>query len=399
MDKEMNKDWMDAVRERCLSEGAVPSPDGWSQIGRKMRRAAAWRRSAVAASVLIPIAAILIWAPWHHPSVPSAPVSPTVQEHNSIAWNDSPAVPKSVPVIPSPSYSVVPGPSSPVVQIVPDSAVPSEAKEASEPQPGSDAIQDILPVESETDVKPKAAEKSPAVYTDPFETFPEPSTGYRPRISVGFRAGSGTERRNTGVTLQSSPYIAALTYMNSFESPDVARVKSNYANSVGYGTEANLFFPKSSTSDYRHDLPISLGVTVRVEVAPRTGVESGIEYTYLHSAVETVIGRLDQQLHFIGIPVRMDTRLLSYGGFDLYSGVGVKMEKCIAASLGQIHCEENRLQWSAETFAGLQYGIWNKAHLFFQPEVSYYITDTDLVTYRTENPFTLTLHAGLRFDL
>ena len=168
---------------------------------------------------------------------------------------------------------------------------------------------------------------------------------------------------------------------------------------MGYGIEANLFFRGSSTNQYRHDLPLSLGVTVRAKVTPRVGAESGVDYTYLHSAMESAVGRLDQQLHFIGIPVQLDTRRLSCDGFDLYAGVGAKAEKCVAASLGQIRCEESRIQWSAEASAGVQYGIWNKAHLFFQPEVSYYFTETDLVTYRTENPFTVTLHAGLRFDL
>ena len=129
------------------------------------------------------------------------------------------------------------------------------------------------------------------------------------------------------------------------------------------------------------------------------GLESGLEYTYLHSTAESTDGRLDQLLHFIGIPLRLDARLVSFGGFDLYAGAGTKVEKCVAASLGVIRCEEKRLQWSAEAFAGIQYGLGDRMHVFFQPEVSYYLTETDLVTIRTDQPFTLTLHAGLRYDL
>ena len=52
MDKEMNKDWMDAFRERCLSDETIPSPDGWSQISRKMRHAAIRRHSALTVALL-----------------------------------------------------------------------------------------------------------------------------------------------------------------------------------------------------------------------------------------------------------------------------------------------------------------------------------------------------------
>ena len=395
----MNKDWMDAVREQSLSDVSVPSPDGWSKIGRKMRRAAAWRRSAVSAAILLSMAAILLWTPWHQPSAPTAleriPIAQNVASSVSV---ETPIEPGKVPYVPR-SLSVIPRYSSPVVQNVTPSVASSAATDLSDIRIDSNAVQNKIPVESEASANPEADKESPAVSISSFNTFSEPTKENRPRLSIGFRAGSGTEQRNAGVTLQSAPYIAALTYMNAIELPTTPRVKSNYSTTVGYGAEANQFFPGASTNQYHHDLPLSLGVTVRAEVTPRVGVESGVDYTYLHSAMESAVGRLDQHLHFIGIPVRLDTRLLSRDGFDLYAGVGAKAEKCVAASLGQISCEENRIQWSAEAFAGVQYGIWNKAHLFFQPEVSYYFTETDLVTYRTVNPFTFTIHAGLRFDL
>ena len=83
----------------------------------------------------------------------------------------------------------------------------------------------------------------------------------------------------------------------------------------------------------------------------------------------------------------------------MYAGIGVKAEKCIAASLSQVQCDERSLQWSTETFAGAQCKIGRRTHLYFQPELSYYLTKTDLITYRTENPLTFSLNAGIRFDL
>ena len=150
---------------------------------------------------------------------------------------------------------------------------------------------------------------------------------------------------------------------------------------------------------YLHDLPITFGLTARVDLNSRFGAECGIEYTYMHSRVETESERLSQDLHFIGIPVRFDTRIWSWKGFDIYAGLGIKAEKCIAASLGQVKCEEISLQWSTGAFAGIQYSIGRRTHLYFQPDLSYYLTKTDLITYRTENPMTFSLNAGIRFDL
>ena len=390
----MNKGWMDAVRERCLSDETVPSPDGWSQISRKMRRASIRRHSMLAAALLIPITTLLLWSPWNQTVFPEVPGSiPLAENTIPSGLDDSFDAPEEEPIVTKRVASMVPG----------------KVKESPDNHSDEDVVQNtpsvnpIISVEPEepqnTNDHHKPQEDSPKVSLESFEVFSEPVRRHRPRLSIGVNAGSGMVPRKTDVTLQSTPYIAALTFMNAIELPAVTRVRSNYSNTVGYGVVANQFFPAASTNHYHHDLPLSLGVTARMAFTSRWGMESGIEYTYLHSGVESAIGRLDQRLHFIGIPVRMDARLLSRGGFDLYVGVGAKAEKCLAASLGQVRCEENRIQWSAEAFAGVQYGIGNRAYLFFQPEAAYYLTKTDLVTIRTEKPISFTLHAGLRFDL
>ena len=397
MDKEMNKDWMDAFRERCLSDETIPSPDGWSQISRKMRHAAIRRHSALTVALLIPIAAILLWSPWRQPAVHDVPGSIPLAENTIPSESDDSFVaPEEEPIITSKVASIVPNKAKESPDIRSDETV----------VPNSPSVNPKNSVEPDVTNKPDEPEKphedSPKekVSIESFEAIFEPARRRRPRLSIGVDAGSGMVPRKTDVLLQSTPYIAALTFMNAIELPAKTRgILSNYSNTVSFGVEANQFFPASSTNHYHHDLPLSLGVTARMAFTSRWGMESGIEYTYLHSGVESAIGRLDQRLHFIGIPVRMDARLLSRGGFDLYAGVGAKAEKCLAASLGQVRCEENRIQWSAEAIAGVQYGIGNRAYLFFQPEASYYLTKTDLVTIRTEKPISFTLHAGLRFDL
>ena len=79
--------------------------------------------------------------------------------------------------------------------------------------------------------------------------------------------------------------------------------------------------------------------------------------------------------------------------------LGAKVEKCVYAILGRVQSDEKQLQWSAEAFAGAQYRLGRRTCLYFQPELSYYFTRTELVTCRTEHPLNVSLHAGLRFEL
>ena len=380
-----NKDWTDAVREKALSGATVPSPVSWEAVGRRMRRAAALRRTVLSAVVVLPLLVLLVWAPWRKEELPppqpearilQAGIPDQVGDDRGMVGDDSGMVGDDTRVIVDER-----GPAPVRLAEIPD-------------QVGDDSGMD-------GDDKGKAGEDERQVPRDEPEPFvwPEaPGKADRPRIAIGLRAGAGTVRRTGDIALQSAPYIAALTYLNAWDTMVAPGVKSNYANTLSYAAEANILYP-NAVNNYTHDLPLTLGLSVRLDLSPRFGVESGLEYTYLHSVGESVSGRLDQRLHFIGIPLRADTRLWTGKGFDLYMGAGVKMEKCVSAVLGRIACEEPRLQWSAEAFGGIQYRLGDRTHLYFQPALSYYFTKTDLPTCRTEHPLSVSLHAGLRFDL
>lgn len=395
MKQGLNKDWTDAVREKALSGGAAPSPVSWEAVGRRVRRAAALRRTVLSAVAAVPILALLLWAPWKTPAVPTTPVAQVT----------SPVPRVAPPIIPDPT-------GDPIVPSVPSSnPVSREDKPAlneedrSRPeipnQIGEDRGMAQDDTRADADDNGKVGEDEQQVPRGGQEpiVWPEnPGTASRPRVAIGLRAGAGTARRTADIALQSAPYIAALTYLNAWDTMVAPGVKSNYANSLPYVLAANSLYP-DAVSSYTHDLPLSLGLSVRLDLTPRLAVESGLEYTYLHSVEESVAGRLDQRLHFVGIPLRLNARLWSRDGWDLYAGVGGKVEKCVAASLGKIQCEEPRLQGTAEAFGGIQYRLGSRVHLYFQPELSWYLTKTDLITCRTEHPLGLTLHAGLRLDL
>jgi hypothetical protein len=420
MEKNSNKDWMDAVREQCFSDEAMPASGGWEAVGAKMLRAAARRRAILAAAIALPALALLLWSPWQQASTaPSSPKNGVVligelqtrvqsttdpssaglplRANENYFSGDSPK--NQFPLRP-PQRPRTTGESTPALPDHPDgtplfsddtSIIPDVVSVASD---ASAAVPDTVSVIPDLIGDPVSSEpQSPLLALD------EPSLRKRPRVSIGLRAGTGPPRREASVSMQSEPYIAALNFLNTVDPSMMPGVKSSTSNTREIGYLANSFFSASSSGQYTHDLPLSLGLSVRVALTPRLGLESGLEYTYLHSVEDFVGNRLNQRLHFIGIPVRLEASLWERNAFGIYAGIGGKMEKCISASLGRVACEEPRMQWSAEAFGGIQLRLHPRMQLYFQPALSWYITKTDLVTYRTEHPLGFTLHAGLRFDL
>lgn len=152
-------------------------------------------------------------------------------------------------------------------------------------------------------------------------------------------------------------------------------------------------------SSFRHHLPLSFGLSFRKEFAYGLSLDCGLNYTLLRSEVRLPYSseEVGQTLHFIGVPLRLNWQFVERGPFSAYLGGGGMVEKCVAARLGSETVEESGLQWSLAAALGAQYRLGNHVALYFEPEVSCYLTDTELRTSRTDTSPTLTLRLGMRF--
>lgn len=159
---------------------------------------------------------------------------------------------------------------------------------------------------------------------------------------------------------------------------------------------------KYTYSDYtfRHALPISFGLAVRKDFPHGLSLESGVNYTLLMSEANGLYGAKDisQKLHFIGVPLRFNWRFFERNRFSLYIGAGGMVEKCISAKFGSRSLDEPKVQWSALAAAGAQYRLGGVVGLYFEPEASYYFTQTSLRTVRTDSAVAFTLRLGLRLS-
>ena len=452
MELKPNKDWTDAIRESYPSDVDAPDAAGWEAIERRLHRSVVLRRSAVAAAiaaaVLLPLSVLLIRSPWQRAlpaientiatSEPSPALPPSGEASGdtifiaaadspedvtraaafpdvatSDADNDSDLLRDSRP-LDRRSASVRPGQSDESVQ----SVQPGHSDRAEEP---SDALQPSQPAEVDASSPDSTARKTETPAGRPVvrqiqELVPEDLLAFAEdeaqqrrnrKVSVAVNAGTGAIQRNMSFNSMSAPYYAKLAYMNTAKTNELTglisadNINSYFTSLLTKGAnKANMPNPYTPSDVlYVHDLPLSFGLLAQISLLPWLGVESGVEYTYLHSVADSYTGTLDQRLHFIGVPVRMDARIWSNNAFEVYAGLGGKVDKCVSASLGQIRCDEPRLQWSVEAAGGIQYRLWDHLSLYFQPELSLYLTQTDLITYRTEHPLCFALAAGLRYDL
>ncbi len=412
MELKPKKDWTDAIREKYLSElPESTSAVGWEAIGRRLHRRTVLRRSAVAAAILLPFTALLIWSPWHNavPALESpvaiveeAPAVPDVDEEAAIA-PDSTAIRNAVQQAEKPVFIAQPEQS----QVADDLS-----REQQLPTTPSADTETAGPDSSATNTQGPSEQPSPRqireLVPDDLMAFAEPEPRQRLKVSVGLSAGTVAGQRDMRLNTMSAPYFAKLAYMNYGPSIQTAgkislsNIDRQYYSYLQTKSASNAFMPNPSTpSDvqYRHDLPLTFGLLAKVGLLPWLGVESGVEYTYLHSVADSYTGTLDQRLHFIGVPVRLDARIWSNSSFELYAALGGKAEKCVSAILGQIQCDERRIQLAAEVAGGIQYRLWKSTYLYLQPELSWYLTKTDLITYRSENPLAFSFDAGLRFEL
>lgn len=175
-------------------------------------------------------------------------------------------------------------------------------------------------------------------------------------------------------------------------------VMSNIATGDSFGSMAQLKYNYEDNS-FRHHQPLSFGLSARKELRHGLSLESGVVYTLLWSDVRVKSSREDisQKLHFIGVPLRLNWQFYQTGGFSLYAGAGGMVEKCVAAKFGSRKVDEPGVQWSVTGTAGAQYMFGKLVGLYFEPEIAYYFTQTDLRTSRTDSSLSLALRLGVRF--
>lgn len=396
------KDLFDAVKEAYSQSEPSPAEGGWQKVSTSMRRTSVLRTLAWSGASIAACAAIaMLFVRTPHSGFDTVPASRIAEVTPSV-----PAV-KEMPeeTTLSDGVTMLSAEKPELAQALVARAhvetdEPSIDREVAETETAG-TVQETT--DSLSAVSDDAEAQQPALKT---ASDRDVSSNEEPQPYNWWAdepAPKNKRHLKVGLNVSASPMSSATSNMLVPQMDYLAVLKSNtalynFSDSEKKSAFSNFSYGPTSVS-YSHDLPIGLGIALNFPLTDRFSIETGLNYTYLHSVEDNFGSLSDQKLHFAGIPLRASYAFIRKGTFSLYAGAGTSVEKCLRASIGSRSYDEKHLQWAGEAFAGAELKLWKSTSLYLQPTVSYWFTDTDLVTYRTENPLVFSVNAGLRFHL
>lgn len=170
-------------------------------------------------------------------------------------------------------------------------------------------------------------------------------------------------------------------------------------------------------TEYKHHLPVRIGLNIAYALSDRLSLESGVSYTRLSSDMKdgtsTNFITGSQNLDYVGIPLSLKYKALSYGAFDLYAATGILAEQCVNGKTSknfviegnvkkteQQNIHSRPLQLSANAAVGLQFKIADNIGIYAEPGLSYFFDDnSSLNTIYKEKPLNFNLNIGFRYEI
>ena len=170
------------------------------------------------------------------------------------------------------------------------------------------------------------------------------------------------------------------------------------------GTARMMMRSKASyTEKYSHEIPKSFGLSARFQITNKLSINTGLTYTRYASDRTRMFSYSDYQndrqyVHYLGIPVRLDWMIVNRKHFNFYLGAGLQADKCIYATVGRERLHEKEVLFGLNGAMGLQFNIVPMVGLYLEPDISYSLNEGSIQTYRTREPFMVTVRGGLRFN-
>lgn len=226
-------------------------------------------------------------------------------------------------------------------------------------------------------------------------------TAARWTLSTSATTGMGA----SSVTNSTATYVEAV-------GPDDVMWADNPQLGIGIFNQG-----KSVKTEYKHRLPVRVGINVAYRLTDRLSVESGVSYTRLSSDMKD--GTKDnyssgsQKLDYIGVPLNVKYRAFAYRRLSLYASAGLLTEKCVSGKATHkyvISGEKKKReaedvaakpwQLSVNAALGAQFDVLRNVGVYVEPGVSYYFDDrSPLSTIYKEKPLNFNLNLGVRYTI
>ena len=174
---------------------------------------------------------------------------------------------------------------------------------------------------------------------------------------------------------------------------------------------------KSVKTEYKHRLPVRVGLNVAYRLTDRLSVESGVSYTRLSSDIKdgtkNNYSSSSQKLDYIGVPLNVKYRAFGYRRLSVYTSAGLLTEKCVSGKTTHeyvISGEKKKheaedvaakpWQLSVNAALGAQLDVLRNVGVYVEPGVSYYFDDrSPLSTIYKEKPLNFNLNMGVRYTI
>lgn len=190
-----------------------------------------------------------------------------------------------------------------------------------------------------------------------------------------------------------------------------------YSGALGQNlSRSTLDFNSNNVTveDIDHKMPLIIGVSLSKTLTERWSLETGVRYSFMESDYH-VYGtgpeqRINQRIHYFGIPLKVNYRIFTVGGFSLYGQGGGALDiplrgrqTILMNSATGWRTERKRihapLQWSVGVGLGLQYRFTPTLSIFAEPSVNYYFNPGgEIKTIRQDKRFDFSIPLGLRFS-
>ena len=163
-----------------------------------------------------------------------------------------------------------------------------------------------------------------------------------------------------------------------------------------------------------HSMPITWSLALKHQLSKHWGIETGLTYSRLTSEFEigTDGNTINEQqtIHYVGIPLKGIYNMYQNKSWSFYGSMGMSVELPAYAPLHTHYYLQDHLkatdkstlhtpwQFSTSLGFGMQYHITPHIGIFAEPSLQYHLpTNSNIETYRTEHPFTVTFPIGIRF--
>ena len=176
---------------------------------------------------------------------------------------------------------------------------------------------------------------------------------------------------------------------------------------------------KETSTNTTYGIPVSAGVGVKIDIAPRWSIGTGLNYTLLTrkffgtytsvgkngSILQDISSDIRNSQHYIGIPVNVYYDIISRDQIKLYAYAGGAVEKCVAdkyqvLSTSITHTQSVKaVQLSTDIGMGVEFLMGKHLGLYLDPSLRYYFSCNQPKSIRTAQPLMFGFEMGLRVRL